>query len=691
LNVNIIEEKIVNKFAQNENENKEKKEEKEDKDDKVKTNIDIKNIDENIENIEAENLKTVKSKQNEMKEEGYKTKDIKDNLEKKYTKSVNIEKLEEKIQNDFENKNSGKKEIINDSKINENNNIFKHINIENTSKININFDECIIENKNNPINTNTEKINRNIGKNKKDLNENKNREIKNNKDISKKTINLRNNKKSEKIDKNELQIDNNNKEKKDVIIGQIKQNDNGDIKGKENKDKNIIINEKDDDIKRNQNFSKKIEKNKSSKIITNIENDNNHKKIAKIINKKINIIDNKLQKKQNSNIKKDIKKNIEIKQHIKQSSKNIRELSTEKMLSKSIKFKKNNARIPKGNIKRFQNKNNCFSNSFILKSYSKTIEQEEQIKNLKVSKLFKSINDQKEKVKERKPKRFQDKYIKHFVSFNKQNSSFKNESFNKKINNKYNNITTKSFNYKAYIPAKHKNKRCLKNNNQKPKDKIVIDSINRNSYKSNIAKTKKTNNFKKINKINNKMFSITENPNNSSYEKKIIDDDVKIENFHSDGELVNVGKIIEDNSESKNWNEMNDINENNVINNLRSLEVYSSFVFSIKNDKDIKRQSLSVSKVNKNSSMEKNIFKSNNPDELKIEKNKFNYIPEIKNLNQKIEQKSKNIEKIKKLIEYYKKQMVKYDNEIIQIDNWILKEEKERENLQVMVNFLNVQ
>ena len=35
--------------------------------------------------------------------------------------------------------------------------------------------------------------------------------------------------------------------------------------------------------------------------------------------------------------------------------------------------------------------------------------------------------------------------------------------------------------------------------------------------------------------------------------------------------------------------------------------------------------------------------------------------------------------------------MVKYDNEIIQIDNWILKEEKERENLQVMVNFLNVQ
>lgn len=386
----------------------------------------------------------------------------------------------------------------------------------------------------------------------------------------------------------------------------------------------------------------------------------------------------------------EIKKNIEIKQHIKQSSKNIRELSTEKMLSKSIKFKKNKARIPKGNIKRFQNKNNCFSNSFILKSYSKTIEQEEQIKNLKVSKLFKSINDQKEKVKEGKPKRFQDKYIKHFVSFNKQNSSYKNESFNKKINNKYNNITTKSFNYKAYIPAKHKNKRCLKNNNQKPKDKIVIDSINRNSYKSNTAKTKKTNNFKKINKINIKMFSITENPNNSSYEKKIIDDDVKIENFHSDGELVNVGKIIEDNSESKNWNEMNDINENNVINNLRSLEVYSSFVFSIKNDKEIKRQSLSVSKVNKNSSMEKNIFKSNNPDELKIEKNKFNNIPEIKNLNQKIEQKSKNIEKIKKLIEYYKKQMVKYDNEIIQIDNWILREEKERENLQVMVNFLNV-
>ena len=185
--------------------------------------------------------------------------------------------------------------------------------------------------------------------------------------------------------------------------------------------------------------------------------------------------------------------------------------------------------------------------------------------------------------------------------------------------------------------------------------------------------------------------------NNSTYDNKIIDDNVKIENIHSDGDLVKSGEIRVDDSESKKWNDMNDINENNVINNPRSLESYSSIVFSIKKGNDIKRQSLSVSKENKNNSNDKNsfiktnIFKSNNPNELEKGKNKFNNIPEIKNLNQKIEIKNKNIEKIKKLIEYYKKQMVKYDNEIIQIDNWILREEKEREILQVMVNFLNMQ
>ena len=359
------------------------------------------------------------------------------------------------------------------------------------------------------------------------------------------------------------------------------------------------------------------------------------------------------------------------------------------MLNKSIKFKKNKVKIPQGNIKRYQNKNNLFVNSFILKNqvkpYSKTIEQV-QINNLRIAKLFKSINDKKEQFKERKSKRFQDKNIKYFSSFNKLNSSSQNKSIslNKKINNRNNIIKTNSFNFKALSSTKYKSKKYLKNNSQKPMDKKVIDS--------------KTNNVKKIqNKINIKIFSKSVISNNSTYDNKIIDDNVKIENIHSDGDLVKSGEIRVDDSESKKWNDMNDINENNVINNPRSLESYSSIVFSIKKGNDIKRQSLSVSKENKNNSNDKNsfiktnIFKSNNPNELEKGKNKFNNIPEIKNLNQKIEIKNKNIEKIKKLIEYYKKQMVKYDNEIIQIDNWILREEKEREILQVMVNFLNMQ
>ena len=58
-------------------------------------------------------------------------------------------------------------------------------------------------------------------------------------------------------------------------------------------------------------------------------------------------------------------------------------------------------------------------------------------------------------------------------------------------------IKTKTFNYKAYIPVRYKSKNCLKNKSQKVKDKIVNDSIYRNSYKNNAVITKKINNSKK--------------------------------------------------------------------------------------------------------------------------------------------------------------------------------------------------
>ena len=693
--VNAIEEKIENKLIKNEDEKKDLKEDIENKEDKIKTIINI-NKDENIENIKNENLLKDIKHENRMKEDDIILKGIRDKIILQNIKNEKIEKEEENIKNIIDIKNSGKKEIINDIKINENNDKLDHINNDNNNKINRNVDQCINKNKSNSNKKNCEKVNRNSIKNKEDLYKNKNKEIKNNKDISKKNNNLKINQPNGKIHNKEIIKDKNDKEIKDIIKTQLKEIDNDGKKGKENKDKNIIINEKENDFGKRIN-PMNINNDKNSKIIISVENDNNHKKFN--TNKK----NNKLKKKQNSKNKNDIKKNTEIKQLIKYSSKNIREISTEKILNKKLKFNKNKTRIPQGNAKRFQNKNNFNSNSFRVKneskSFSKTIEEEDNFKYLKMSKLFKNITDKKELGIQKKPKRFQDKNIKQLDSFNNLNSSQNGRiSLNKKLNNKNNIIKTKSFNHKAYIPNINKNKKNQKNNSQKPKNKIIIDSVNRNSYKGNTAKAVKMNNLKKEQNYRNfKIFSKSFVSNNISSYKKATDDNIKIEIINSNGDLDKVGEFLQEEKINKKWNEMNDINENNIINNPRSLDTFSSIVFSIKKDNDIKHQSLSLSKENKNavydkkSSLKKKFFTNDNPDERKKAKNRFNNIPEIKNLNQKIEQKSKNIEKIKKLIEYYKKQIVKYDIEISQMNNCILKEEKERENFQIMINFVNVQ
>ena len=60
---------------------------------------------------------------------------------------------------------------------------------------------------------------------------------------------------------------------------------------------------------------------------------------------------------------------------------------------------------------------------------------------------------------------------------------------------------------------------------------------------------------------------------------------------------------------------------------------------------------------------------------------------EIKNLNDKINQKKNDIQKVNKAISNKQKELIFYNKEIRIIDNMIQKEEEERVFLQTMINY----
>ena len=167
----------------------------------------------------------------------------------------------------------------------------------------------------------------------------------------------------------------------------------------------------------------------------------------------------------------------------------------------------------------------------------------------------------------------------------------------------------------------------------------------------------------------------------------------KLNKTYSESDLGEVGGVIEDEGESEILDELNEFGNNIFINNPKSIITYSSDLF--KDHKDTKIQSLSVSKDNKNITFNKALFIPlktsiiNNHLEEAYKTDKYSNISEINEITNKIKIKNKYIENIIRLIENEKKNIIKYDNEIKKIDNCIQIEEKERDDLQYMINFFN--
>ena len=124
---------------------------------------------------------------------------------------------------------------------------------------------------------------------------------------------------------------------------------------------------------------------------------------------------------------------------------------------------------------------------------------------------------------------------------------------------------------------------------------------------------------------------------------------------------------------------MNELNENNLINNPKSIVPFSSIILLKSNDK--KRLSLSVNKSDK-SNVDNKLLAALKKD-INNEYNKSM----INELYYKIKKKDNDIEKVKKQIEIAKRNMKYYDNIIKDVDNLIHNEEHVRKEYQLLINF----
>ena len=255
------------------------------------------------------------------------------------------------------------------------------------------------------------------------------------------------------------------------------------------------------------------------------------------------------------------------------------------------------------------------------------------------------------------------------------------------INNNNENSKEKFPNKKIFIPNFHKKK---KNSMKIINEKDFIKDNKRNSLTLNMNKL-----ILNENKIENN--NLSENKSTPLKKKEItksinFNKVLHINETYSGSDIGEVGEIIEDDAESELTNNLNEFGDNNIINNAKKIQVYSSYNFE---DIKYKIQSLSVSKkksfskINENdiNSLKKNIFDNIEKDFYKNQK--IQQAPKINEINKKILTKDKDIEKFQKKIENLKKRIKKYDNEIQTVNNWIKIEEEKRDNFQQMISFLN--
>ena len=712
-----------------------------------KNNEIIKKIDFNLneEKIEALNIRKkinkihLKNVDNILKEEINKI-----NLDKNLNLDINKNNITEEINSDIEILNLNNiKEKYDSNKASEKNKIitdFYKIKIdiekptESINTINTNNDEAKeLNNKNEKLvesiiidesDENKENIQNNFQNSdkKSDNTINTNKEKKENKVILEKIENILENK-VEIID-NVPKMENEKNETEKFLQSEKKENDKiQTIKEDEtipSKESEILKNKLIDNIireieiiKPNENINSIENNHKSDSEKENKNTINNHDTIEKETDINYQRNENNYMNLNNIQNKKELKT-----KPINKNSKNVKlnkelELNNKKFFQKN-KYKKE-VNQSEDKIKRNQKIISPFRNKFLrnAKKDRKKLTKEQffplshrnqqnnifQKKNSSIIKTMESndkLNDIKIKKKnEIKEKRMINKsYLKLNYDLNLVTKYYKTElsfkSSRDKLLLKESKPEKKSFQNKSNIISIDKMKNAKNIINRKKKLEKILREPNKyssKSFNSKINKSQKLNLIKEKKETKKKKNELR-NLLLKSEEININVNKNKSNGFSSscDSDLGDVGEIIEDEVETELGPELlNEINENNFINNPKSIITYSSSILMKKNEK--KRLSLSLNKI------DNNFFSSskyNNKTENVKERNKYYKLKNAEDIKDKIKKKENDIEKLKKLIEIAKRNIKYYDKRILEVENFIKCEEQLRNEYQLMINFFNL-
>ena len=274
----------------------------------------------------------------------------------------------------------------------------------------------------------------------------------------------------------------------------------------------------------------------------------------------------------------------------------------------------------------------------------------------------------------------------------KLNKNKKNEK--KSFSNKNNIISIdKMKNANRIINSKKKIEKILNNsnninqkNNKNIKNKNSKLNLNLNLKRIKESKEKETN-AKKPN-LRKLILDSKNNEINAKKNNRELNNELNNSSSSSESDLGFVGEIIEDEADSDPGTELNEFNENNLINNPKSIAMYSSVIL-VNSDKK-KRLSLSVNKTEK-FNFDKKLFAPLKKDiNNEYNNNEFN-IKQANEIVYKIRKRENDIEKVKKQIEIAERNIKYYEKIIKEVDNLILNEENMRKEYQLLINFYNLE
>ena len=506
---------------------------------------------------------------------------------------------------------------------------------------------------------------------------------------------------SEKMEKLKNQTN-----KEETILKKDNQNLKDKIIDNNIKEIELIKSMKKENNKLNENKNKdELDKENKNNNYGTIEKEKNNSKRSE--NK--NLIFHKIQSKKELKTK-SIKKNDKKFKFNKEQELNIKKVFSKNNYNKEFyqsedKIKRNIKIISPFRNKLLKNTKNA-KKQIKKEKYSPLTNRNKQVNNLEKKNIstYKTIesNDKLNEIKNKKKNEIKEKRMKNKINlkinsdvnpvtkYYKTELSFKNST--DKLLFRETKLEKKSFNNKGNIISIDKMKNAKNIINRKKKIEKILkgqNKYNSKSFNHKLNKNQKLNLIKdnkeiktKKNELRNLLLKSKDIKININNKKKNSD------SFSSsdDSDLGDVGEIIEDEADSEFEAELiNGLNENNFINNPKSIITYSSAILMKKNEK--KRISLSLSKIN-NNLMYSPRFNINS--ENSKEKDKYYQLMNPDEIKDKIKKKENDIDKMKKLIEIANRNIKYYDKKILEVESYIKNEEQLRDDYQILINFFNL-